>query len=229
MIIHSTEKLSVANVTEHLIKIVDPSWLFLQFKTTPRNVWNSFLLQPRKRFLELTVLKWQWNYSSSWMSWCGLVDGSHRATEGPPWCWSNTSTGIFWAITILQFDEHRIKLKYWTSRPWWCLTKACGAAVCILSIDAGGEVSTNLAMFKSRVAPTKAVLIPGLELIVAAINSAWMLKFVAEQLSFKIDCVACWTDMMRRGRFNLTKWKTFAANRVNEIQATLLETFFRRG
>ena len=53
--------------------------------------------------------------------------------------------------------------------------KAYGAAVYIRSTDAAGKVSTHLVMSKSRVAPTKTVSLPRLELLEAVISrrAAW--------------------------------------------------------
>ena len=88
-------------------------------------------------------------------------------------------------------------------------------AVYIQSSDAAGKVSTHLVMSKSRVAPTKTVLL-------AVINSR-LLKFVPESLSLKIDRVVCWTDSMvtlQWIRGSSCQWKTFIANRVAEIQST---------
>ena len=101
-------------------------------------------------------------------------------------------------------------------------TKAYGAAVYIRSVDEAGCVSTHLVMSKSRVAPTKTVSLPRLELLAAVLN-ARLLKFVAESLTLKIDRVVCWTDSMvtlQWIRGSSCQWKTFAANRVAEIQST---------
>ena len=100
--------------------------------------------------------------------------------------------------------------------------KAYGAAVYIRSMDAAGKVSTHLVMSKSRVAPTKTVSLPRLELLAAVINSR-LLKFVAESLCFKLNRVVCWTDSMvtlQWIRGSSSQWKTFVANRVAEIQST---------
>ena len=67
--------------------------------------------------------------------------------------------------------------------------------VYIRSIDEVGEILTRLVMSKSRVAPTKTVSLPRLELLTAVANSR-LLTFVAESLSVKIDQVVCWTDSM---------------------------------
>jgi len=66
--------------------------------------------------------------------------------------------------------------------------KAYGAAVYIGSMDAAGKVSTHLVMSKSRVAPTKTVSLPRLELLAAVMNSR-LLKFVAASLCLKLNRV----------------------------------------
>ena len=74
-------------------------------------------------------------------------------------------------------------------------TKACGAAVYIRCVDEAGHIPTHHVMSKSRVALTKTVSLPRLELL-AAFTNARLLKFVAESLTLKIDRVVCWTDSM---------------------------------
>ena len=101
-------------------------------------------------------------------------------------------------------------------------TKAYGAAVYIRSVDEAGCVSTHLVMSKSRVAPTKTVSLPRLELLAAVLNTR-LLKFVAESLTLKIDRVVCWTDSvvtLQWIRSSSCQWKTFVANRVAKIQST---------
>jgi len=100
--------------------------------------------------------------------------------------------------------------------------KTYGAAVYIRSMDAAGKVSTHLVISKSRVAPTKTVSLPRLELLAAVIYLR-LLKFVAESLCLKLDRVLCWTDSMvtlQWIRGSSSQWKTFVANRVAEIQST---------
>ena len=74
-------------------------------------------------------------------------------------------------------------------------TKAYGAAVYIWCVDEAGHISTHLVTSKSRVAPTKTVALPRLELL-AALTNARLLKFDAESLTLKIDWVVCWTESM---------------------------------
>ena len=76
--------------------------------------------------------------------------------------------------------------------------------------------------FQIRVAPTKTVSLPRLELLAAVVN-AGLLKVVAESLTLRRDRVVCWTDSMvtlQWIRGSSWQWKTFVANRVTEIQST---------
>ena len=79
-------------------------------------------------------------------------------------------------------------------------------------------------MSKSRVAPTKTVSLPRLELLAAVVNARLLkLTFVAESLTLKVDRVVCWTDGMvtlQWIRGSSSQRKTFVANRVAEIQST---------
>ena len=75
-----------------------------------------------------------------------------------------------------------------------------------------GDASTHLAKSKARVAPTKTVPLPGLELL-AALTNARLLKFDAESLTLK-------TLTLQWIRGSICQWKTFVASRVAEIQST---------
>ncbi|XP_064653104.1 uncharacterized protein LOC135503459 [Lineus longissimus] len=100
--------------------------------------------------------------------------------------------------------------------------KAYGAAVYIRVVDQNGYTATRLVMSKSKVAPVKKVSLPRLELLAAVVNTR-LVKFVKESLSRNIDRVTMWTDStvtlawIRKPRH---VWKTFVANRVEEIQTT---------
>ena len=58
-----------------------------------------------------------------------------------------------------------------------------------------GQVSSQLVMSRSRIAPIKTVSLPRLELLAGVVN-ARLLKYVAETLPIKMDSVVCWTDSM---------------------------------
>ena len=73
--------------------------------------------------------------------------------------------------------------------------KAYGAVVYTRVTQRNGDVKTHLVMSKTRMAPTKVVSLPRLELVAAVINLR-LLKFVLESLSGSqaIERVVCWTD-----------------------------------
>ena len=100
--------------------------------------------------------------------------------------------------------------------------RAYGAAVYISCVDETRHISTHFVGSKSRIAPTKTISLPRLELLAAVIN-ARLLKFVAESLTLKINQVVCCTDSMvtlKWIRVSSCQWKTILANRVSEIQST---------
>ena len=74
--------------------------------------------------------------------------------------------------------------------------KAYGAAVYIRIRDKQDNVSSQLVISKSRVAPIK-VSLPRLELLAAVVN-ARLLKFVVRALPIKVARVVCWSDSMVR-------------------------------
>ncbi|XP_068684166.1 uncharacterized protein [Montipora capricornis] len=100
--------------------------------------------------------------------------------------------------------------------------KAYGAAVYIRIRDKQDNVSSQLVISKSRVAPIKKVSLPRLELLAAVVN-ARLLKFVVGALPMKVARVVCWSDSMVALHWikgQSSSWKPFVANRVAEVQST---------
>ena len=74
-------------------------------------------------------------------------------------------------------------------------TKTYGAVLYVVFKDESGKVNVQLVMSKNRVAPTKRVTLPRLELLAAFILSK-LLKFVLESLKVTVDRIVCWSDSL---------------------------------
>ena len=97
--------------------------------------------------------------------------------------------------------------------------KAYAAAVYLRCEKSDGSIIVNLVTAKTKVAPIKQVSLPRLELC-GAVMVANLLMTV--KTSIKLNCpVYAWTDSTIVLRWLSSfpgRWKTFAANRVSEIQ-----------
>ncbi|XP_076651235.1 uncharacterized protein LOC143358169 [Halictus rubicundus] len=101
--------------------------------------------------------------------------------------------------------------------------KAYAAAVYIRSVLQDGRVEIGLLIAKSRVAPVKTISVPRLELS-AALLLASLVAFVRSSLRYEQCDTHCWTDssiVLTWLSQSPAKWKTFVANRVAKIQASL--------
>ena len=101
--------------------------------------------------------------------------------------------------------------------------KAYGAVVYALIKDVSGEAKVQLIMSKSKVAPTKRVTLPRLELLAAYILSK-LLKFVLKALKVSVNRTVCWSDSLvalNWIRKQSRSWKLFVANRVQSIQENI--------
>ncbi|XP_076660431.1 uncharacterized protein LOC143363785 [Halictus rubicundus] len=100
---------------------------------------------------------------------------------------------------------------------------AYAAAVYIRSVLQDGRVEIELLLAKSRVAPVKTISVPRLELS-AALLLASLVAFVRSSLRYEQCDTHCWTDSSIVHTWlsqSPAKWKTFVANRVAKIQASL--------
>lgn len=98
---------------------------------------------------------------------------------------------------------------------------AYGACLYIRSIDENSVISTNLLCAKSKVAPTKSLSIPRLELC-GALVAARLSHKVINSLDYQIDQIYYWTDSTILLGWLKTEpilLKTFVANRISEIQS----------
>ena len=98
--------------------------------------------------------------------------------------------------------------------------KAYGAAIYLCAEDKVGKRISNLIMAKSRVAPTRRITLPRLELL-AAYLTAKLLNYVLKALKIQVQEIYAWSDsqiVLSWIRNPCSKWKVFVANRVQEIQ-----------
>ena len=107
--------------------------------------------------------------------------------------------------------------------------KAYGAVIYVRLQDSVGNVVAHLAMAKSRVASTKRVTLPRLELMAAFLLSK-LIRFVLDSLKKDVTQYVCWTDsMVTLGWIHRPSisWKTFVANRVQTIQEKVAPDHWR--
>ena len=99
--------------------------------------------------------------------------------------------------------------------------KAFAASAYLRSEDDKGNISVALLYAKTRVAPVKKITLPRLELL-AAVLAARIAKFVKQSLSLPDLDVTLWTDsdiVLHWVTSTSRSWKSFVANRVQEIQS----------
>ncbi|XP_070162518.1 uncharacterized protein [Polyergus mexicanus] len=108
-------------------------------------------------------------------------------------------------------------------------TLAYAAAVYLKVVSGSGNIVVTLLAGKSRVAPIAPLTVPRLELS-AALLLVRLIDFVRRSFKSKpLPCV-CWTDstiVLTWLRSHPSRWKTFVANRVTEIQSRLPDTDWR--
>ncbi|XP_076660027.1 uncharacterized protein LOC143363307 [Halictus rubicundus] len=98
--------------------------------------------------------------------------------------------------------------------------RAYGACVYLRSVDKQGQVSVHLLCAKSRVAPIKVVSLPRLELC-GSLLLIQLISKVREASRVHISNEYYWSDSMITLAWiegSPSRWKTFVANRVTEIQ-----------
>ncbi|XP_032686449.1 uncharacterized protein LOC116851276 [Odontomachus brunneus] len=108
-------------------------------------------------------------------------------------------------------------------------TVAYAAAVYLKVVDSSQTVTISLLLGKSRVAPLKPLSIPRLELLGAALL-ARLINLVKTTLAINDLPCFCWSDstvVLAWLRQHPSRWKTFVANRVADIQQRLPGTEWR--
>lgn len=129
------------------------------------------------------------------------------------------------SLNILKFDRHSviedpvsIELHAFADAS----ERAYGCCIYLRSIDSSSSIKTSLFCAKSRVAPTKSVSLPRMELCAAQL-CAQLVHRVLEIVSgdIKIDRLYYWCDstiVLSWISSPAYQWKTFVANRVANIQ-----------
>ncbi|XP_076660066.1 uncharacterized protein LOC143363353 [Halictus rubicundus] len=108
-------------------------------------------------------------------------------------------------------------------------TVAYAAVVFARCISSSGTITVSLLAGKSKVAPLTPVTIPRLELQ-AAVLLARLMKFVSSALDLRDAPCYCWTDStvaLAWLQSHPSKWKTFVANRVADVQTRLPHAIWR--
>ena len=98
--------------------------------------------------------------------------------------------------------------------------KAYSAVIYVRSIASDGQIHVGLLTSKTRVAPTKVVTLPKLELCGAELL-AKLLSHVSRELTLPITRIQTWTDstiVLAWLATDPSKLKTFVAHRVSKIQ-----------
>ncbi|XP_018405974.1 PREDICTED: uncharacterized protein LOC108782254, partial [Cyphomyrmex costatus] len=100
---------------------------------------------------------------------------------------------------------------------------AYAAVVYLKVISLMGSVTVSLIIAKSKVAPLKPLTIPRLELCAAALLAQTM-SFARTTLELSTIPCHCWTDSTVTHawlRQSPSRWKTFVAHRVNDVQTII--------
>ena len=97
---------------------------------------------------------------------------------------------------------------------------AYGSVVYLVAVDGNGNRTSNLICSKSRVAPLKKLSLPRLELL-AAHQLAKLMHIIMKALKLDIDEISAFSDSTITLAWiagESYRWKTFVANRVEEIR-----------
>ncbi len=142
---------------------------------------------------------------SRWESW--LKDFSNLEKIQIPRCFTPSNFGMILRTELHQFSDARSK----------------GYGQCsYIRLVGDTKLHCALVMGKARVAPTKVVTIPRLELTAAVISAA-LSSMLKEELALKVDKEYFWTDsQVVLGYINneARRFHVFVANRVQRIRKT---------
>lgn len=106
---------------------------------------------------------------------------------------------------------------------------AYAAVIYTRFLNSNGTINVNMLISKSKVAPIQTISLPRLELC-AALLLAKLMKHTQESLEIDNFTMYTWTDsaiVLAWIKNSPTKWKTFVANRVAQIQQLLTTSQWR--
>lgn len=101
--------------------------------------------------------------------------------------------------------------------------RAYGAVVYVRVVNSEGNTRTHLLVARTKVAPLKQVSLPRLELQGAVLLSR-LVCYVLDAMEWTNTPIYAWTDstiVLAWLKSQPTRWATFVANRVSEIQRSL--------
>lgn len=196
-ILNDNQRVTKRNILSKTAQIFDPlgllSPIIIVAKLIMKNIWRSQVTWDEPVPNEIYI---------SWSKFCSSL--SELAHLFIP---RYISTNIRNGIELIGFSD--------------ASERAYGACLYIRSVSQAGKITVNLLCSKSRVAPTKQVSLPRLELCGTQLL-ANLSNFVQESMNFQFTekyyfsdstIALCWI------RSSPSRWKTFVANRVGEIQS----------
>ena len=140
---------------------------------------------------------------AKWAQWC--VEMQSLSQLNIPRCFKAPSFGEIDSIELHVFSD--------------ASTTGYGAC-CYLRLKATDtSVHTSLVLGKSRVAPTKAITVPRMELA-AAVTACQLYSLVNAEIEYKIERTVFWTDsaiVLAYIKNTSKRFKTYVANRVASI------------
>lgn len=196
--VSSDNKVSVVtkrSIMSNTFKIFDPLGLL-----------SPVVIKPKIILQNIWRLKLDWDEpvpDEIRDDWCNFTINLHCVSDFaiPRWVLIDEST----AVELHSFSD--------------ASQSAYGACIYVKSFDSKNQCSVKLLCAKSKVSPLKPTTIPRLELC-AALLAAKLCNSVLESLRYKPTRVIHWCDSsVVLGWINsdLTKLKTFVANRASEI------------
>ena len=120
--------------------------------------------------------------------------------------------------SALCFYRKSVTCTNWIAWIWRCKWEAYGAAIYLCAEDKVGKRISNLIMAKSRVAPTRRITLPWLELL-AAYLTAKLISYVLKALKTPVQDIYAWSDsqiVLSWIKQPCSKWKFLSQSRARD-------------